>query len=392
MRLLLQTSRHFMLARQCVFRLCVVARLVASCCALVPPVPAGRAQFLGAGHARAACFLSAGSRSYCVQPGGTGQVRPEREREREDALLETVALSKEAFAKWNTGRARYSQRKNKTYVERRAAGASDPARDPRVEAALASTGFEALTREAVLAYDPAQFQLAEAVLEMIAGAEPRVHSTGLSALHLAFDASWDRGKSFKPHRRKVNGQLYLSEHGALLRREFERFVCDFIGPHMQAHIPDCRQLFFERTPSVRMQPPSIARVGYPHSDSMYFHQRGQINFWVPITPVFGTNTLWVESRPGRHDYHALELGLGECVRFYGNQCMHFTVPNDTPHTRVSLDLRVVPGPCFEDDPPEGRSADGQAMFRVGGYYAVAQFDETASTWSLAETVPDPARA
>jgi len=113
---------------------------------------------------------------------------------------------------------------------------------------------------------------------------------------------------------------------------------------------------------------------------------------VPITPVFGTNTLWVESRPGRHDYHALELGLGECVRFYGNQCMHFTVPNDTPHTRVSLDLRVVPGPCFEDDPPEGRSADGQAMFRVGGYYAVAQFHETTSTWSLAETVPDPATA
>ena len=31
---------------------------------------------------------------------------------------------------------------------------------------------------------------------------------------------------------------------------------------------------------------------------MYFHQRGQINFWVPVTKVYDTNTLFVESAPG----------------------------------------------------------------------------------------------
>ena len=29
----------------------------------------------------------------------------------------------------------------------------------------------------------------------------------------------------------------------------------------------------------------------------YFHQRGQINFWVPVTRVYDTNTLWIESEP-----------------------------------------------------------------------------------------------
>ena len=99
---------------------------------------------------------------------------------------------------------------------------------------------------------------------------------------------------------------------------------------------------------------------------MYFHQRGQINFWVPVTRVYGTNTLWVESQPGLHDYHALDLDVGQCARFYGNQCMHFTLANDTPDCRVSLDMRVVPGEAFDPDPPDSRGADGNPPTRQTG--------------------------
>lgn len=290
---------------------------------------------------------------------------------------DAFSMANDAYSNWRTGRTRYSQRKNKTYIQQIGG-------DLAVEEALESEGFKQLQREFLLVYDPAAFRLEEAVLEMIAGTEPRVRSTGLHALHHAFDAEWDRCKSFKPHRRKLNGQLYNSQHGALLQREFERFVCDFIAPHLQENMKDCRQIYFQSKPSVRMQPPSNSRFGYPHTDAMYFHQRGQINFWVPVTKVYDTNTLWVESKPGLQDYHPLELDVGQCARFYGNQCTHLTLANDTPDTRVSLDLRVVPGPCFDPDPPDSRNRNGRPIFVVGGYYAVANFNPQTHKWAVAE--------
>jgi hypothetical protein len=40
----------------------------------------------------------------------------------------------------------------------------------------------------------------------------------------------------------------------------------------------------------------------------------EVNFWVPLTRVFGTNTLFVESAPGRGDFRPVELGYGACFR------------------------------------------------------------------------------
>ena len=84
-------------------------------------------------------------------------------------------------------------------------------------------------------------------------------------LHVqAFDPQWQRSKSFKPHRKKMNGPLYNSEHGAALRREFARFVCEFLAPHIREHT-QCRRVYFQSTPSLRIQPPSNNRIGYPHT-------------------------------------------------------------------------------------------------------------------------------
>ena len=58
--------------------------------------------------------------------------------------------------------------------------------------------------------------------------------------------------------------------------------------------------------------------------------------------VWGTNTLHVESKPGLGDFHPLKLSYGQLCRFWGNQCHHYTVANQTDFTRVSFDLRVIP--------------------------------------------------
>ena len=80
----------------------------------------------------------------------------------------------------------------------------------------------------------------------------------------------------------------------------------------------------------------VAAVGYPHTDSMYFHQRGQINFWVPLTKVYDSNTLWVESSPGlqvpvHHDISREEQGRERERCIYGwGVCAN----NSHPHASV----------------------------------------------------------
>ena len=46
------------------------------------------------------------------------------------------------------------------------------------------------------------------------------------------------------------------------------------------------------------------------------------------------------------------LGYGQCQRFWGNRCRHFTVANETCRTRVSLDFRVVPRSCHVERPDD----------------------------------------
>ena len=80
--------------------------------------------------------------------------------------------------------------------------------------------------------------------------------------------------------------------------------------------------------------------------------------------IWGTNSLYVESAPGREDWRPLELSHGEIACFDGLHCAHFTAENTTAHTRVSLDFRLVPGGCYEED-VELQPRD----FLVGGYHS-----------------------
>jgi hypothetical protein len=75
---------------------------------------------------------------------------------------------------------------------------------------------------------------------------------------------------------------------------------------------------------------------------------------VPLTRVSGSNSLHVESAPGLGDFRALELGYGECFRFNGNRCRHYTEPNASGATRVSFDLRMLPESLWEELPEAQR--------------------------------------
>ena len=99
--------------------------------------------------------------------------------------------------------------------------------------------------------------------------------------------------------------------------------------------------------------------------------------WIPLVErVWGSNSLYCESSPGAADFAPFEATRGQFVVFYGNQAVHYTLPNTTDATRVSLDLRVVPLPLFA---PAWTSPKGTVPFRLGEYYTCTSAEVLAST-------------
>lgn len=113
--------------------------------------------------------------------------------------------------------------------------------------------------------------------------------------------------------------------------------------HESFHNPHSQKICYryQAFPCLRVIRPDEFSIG-PHCDMAYGHSIGNINFHIPLTPTYGTNCVYTESHPGREDWHPLKtksVGLGYV--FDGARCLHFTLENTTPTTRVSLDFRIA---------------------------------------------------
>ena len=246
-------------------------------------------------------------------------------------------------------------------------------------APIASTDdlvLAALRRQIIFDYDEQRYPFRAAVcavlgldgLDGIDDAEPEWHVDGsgnrVNRLQVRWNADRDRRGRHAP------GAAY-----AAFDDTYRRFVREVVAPGMGGG-----RVLFQRAPTLRVMSP--VRPGAPapgvmsrlHCDMDYHHQPSELNFWLPLTPVFGGNSLWVESAPGRGDFAPLEMRPGQCCRFYGNRCRHRALLNDTGRTRVSLDFRAVSDASGGHDPGfrrgvrRGAKALFQDCFDVGGFY------------------------
>merc|ERR1712183_1130309 len=133
-------------------------------------------------------------------------------------------------------------------------------------------------------------------------------------------------------------------------------------------LPICGQrddMVYQRPPTLRVAMPAHKSTIGIHCDSDYDgHSDAEVNFLIPLTRVWGSNTLPLESSPGKGDFRPMELEYGEILRFNGNRCRHFTVPNDSGATRVSFDLRMLP---FSLQPAIGEDREWRRRFKIGDY-------------------------
>ena len=241
--------------------------------------------------------------------------------------------------------------------------------------------MQRLRKETVLTFDTSKYPFAETVRAVLGIPDERalddVHSTTdwytekngnrISSYQKVWNSDRDRtGRSLTVFAYKPE----LGE-GRKLYSRFEEVYLAFIhevvapglgGGHVQ----------YQRAPTIRFMVPAEYN-SFPdkpttplHNDMDYHHQPSELNFWLPLTHVWDTNTLWVESEPGLGDLHPLNLDYGQYCRFYGNQCRHRTFPNRTGKTRVSLDFRAVSAASGGHDPTfrKGRRRGAKARFQV----------------------------
>jgi len=154
----------------------------------------------------------------------------------------------------------------------------------------------------------------------------------------------------------------LNEGWPEMNEVYRSFIKNVIMPILGEE-----EIIFQKTPTFRAHIPNNLAVGAFHKDKDYNHPPKEINFIIPLTKAYESNTVIVESEPGKMDFHQVEMEHGQLLQFNGNECLHGNLPNKTGVTRVSLDFRVMK---LKDYDPNfsTKSMTIKKKFEIGGYY------------------------
>ena len=123
---------------------------------------------------------------------------------------------------------------------------------------------------------------------------------------------------------------------------FKDLYCNLIKDIYNNLFPNEDVLIFQSFPSIRIQFfDSIVVPPHYDADDLGKHPIGEKNFILPITSMFGSNTIFIESEPRKEDFKGIELNYGELFYFNGNQCTHYNMKNTEDNIRISLDFRII---------------------------------------------------
>jgi hypothetical protein len=143
---------------------------------------------------------------------------------------------------------------------------------------------------------------------------------------------------------------------------YRTFAADMAS---QIFFPD-ETVYYQRVPTFRVSFPGNMAVGELHTDADYGHQDGVLNVWVPLTPAYGSNSIWIERGPGTYFLRSWALGRGEALVFDGVNWVHGNRRNRTRISRVSFDFRLIPASRYQET--NARSINIGRRLTLGEYY------------------------
>lgn len=118
--------------------------------------------------------------------------------------------------------------------------------------------------------------------------------------------------------------------------------------------------YFQAVPTFRVHLPGNLAVGEFHRDADYGHPLTERSFWLPLTPAWDTNSVWIGNT-------AVRAEPGDIIMFDAVGQLHGNKVNTTGKSRVSFDFRCVPVSQYQ--PTEARSINLSLAFAPGAYYA-----------------------
>jgi len=193
--------------------------------------------------------------------------------------------------------------------------------------------FTELKKEAFITYDTEKYDF-RTLLQKIFGLENK----DLALIHqLVPESSAPSFLTEENDQQTWFHETYQnSPHFAQLKTTYRLFVREVIAPLFVD-----KKLIYQTSPTVRISTPNNLAVSEGHRDGDNYHPLYEINFWIPITKVWGTNGMYVETEEYKGDFHDIQADYGQVFRFYGNRCYHYNKVNDTGVSRIALDFRVI---------------------------------------------------
>ena len=151
-------------------------------------------------------------------------------------------------------------------------------------------------------------------------------------------------------------------------------------------------MYYQAFPCLRIVRPDEFSIG-PHADVSYGHHPCNVNFYIPLTSIQGTSSLYLESNINQEDWHPIQGQAGDIVHFAGATNLHWTTENKTSKTRVSLDVRVISSIDYHALKDGGDREGGQidVYRRDPGYYQKCVLDADNKWQRVGPLLPPDAR-
>ena len=148
---------------------------------------------------------------------------------------------------------------------------------------------------------------------------------------------------------------------------YKNFVKNFVS---KLEMFKDEKILYQTFPSFRIHQPNNIAVGEYHKDSDFGHNTHELNFWLPFTDAWGTNTVWVGD-PKSNDHECMEVKYGEVANFDGANTLHGNKDNLTGKSRLSIDFRIFPMKYYdEDEQEEAVTITQKKRLIIGEYWTI----------------------
>ena len=196
--------------------------------------------------------------------------------------------------------------------------------------------------------------------------EDIIPPTGLSNLH--FHKNYDLFKRQNDQSTIWHECFYKKiREDSSFNNIYTKFLTNVIKPRFN------EEIVYQKIPTFRVHLPGNISVGEFHKDKHYrdekwANQVRELNYFLPLTKAYGTNTIWAETEEDLADYREIRADYGECVEWSATKLTHGNKQNITSVTRVSFDFRVIPKSRYVES--NHLTINTKIPFGIGGYYEV----------------------